>query len=132
MRKKRFVGMLLVAGLMVQACSLSRSVGIGGEPEIQAVFRGGELHATYPARVDRACDQAVSAMRAMGMEVAEPQESVPARKIQARMPSGEPVVITLAPVGTEETMATIRVGAQGDEQASMTIHRAIATRFKKK
>jgi hypothetical protein len=48
------------------------------------------------------------------------------------MPSGEPVAVTLAPVGPEETLAVIRVGAQGDEQASMTLHRAIAARFKKR
>ena len=132
MGKREIVAALLVAAWIFQGCSVPRSLGIGGQPEIQAVFRGGEIHATYPDRVDRACDQAVSALRGMGVEAVETQESVPARRIQGRTQSGQPVVITLAPVGTDETMATIRVGPQGDEQASLTIHRAIAQRFRKK
>jgi hypothetical protein len=132
MRRKGILPMLLASGLALQACGLSLGLGIGGGHEIEAVYRGGELHAKYPAAFDRTWEETLGALKDLGMEVAATQESTPARRVQAKMADGTPVTITMAPVGPNETMASIRVGAQGDEESSMRIHRAILERFRKK
>ena len=129
MRRKGILAMVLAAGLALQACALSRGLGIEGEKEIDAVYRGGELHATYPAAFDRTWEEALGAVKELGADVAATPESAPVRRIQAKMPDGTPVAITLALVGPDETLASIRVGAKGDEMVFMRVHRAIAERL---
>ncbi len=130
--RAKMVGMILVLiclGLMLQGCLLL-AVGAGAGAGVATVsYVKGELRTTYAASLNRTWEATLSALKDLQLNVHSTKKDATEGDIEATKADGTKVKINLEPAGPDTTSVRIRVGMFGDEEASKTINRQIASRL---
>ncbi len=122
---------LVCGSLILSGCTVLSTVGISSEKEVAPVsYVNAELETTYSASFDKTWQASLDALSALGAQERGTKRNEFSGVISASTADGAAVELTLAAVGPAATLAKIRVGDSGDEQASRAIHLAILSRLK--
>ncbi len=120
---------LFCLSFMLQGCLLL-AVGAGAGAGVATVsYVKGELRATYAASLDRTWEATLSALKDLQINVRSTKKDATEGDIEATKADGTKVKINLVPTGPDTTSVRIRVGMFGDEEASKTINRQIASKL---
>ena len=120
---------LLLLSSLLQGCVLL-AVGTGAAAGAGAVaYIKGELQTTYAASLDQTYQASQDALEDLDYRILSTQRDGTEGEIEAKRVGGDSVKVKLSVSGRETTLVKIRVGIFGDEAASRTIERKIASRL---
>ncbi len=120
---------LLSLSLMLQGCVLL-AVGAGAAVGAGTVaYIKGELQITYATHFDQTYQATQDALGDLDYRILSTQKDATEGEIEAKRVGGESVKVKLSVSGRGTTLVKIRVGIFGDEAASRTIERKIASRL---
>jgi hypothetical protein len=126
---KAILFVLLFLSFMLQGCVLL-AVGAGAAAGVGAVaYIKGELQTTYAAPLDQTYQATLDALEDLDYRVLSDQKDGTEGEIEAKRVGGDSVKVKLSVSGRGTTLVKIRVGIFGDEAASRTIERKIASRL---
>jgi len=121
---------VLGLSLMVQGCVPLLAAGAGAAAAAGTVaYVEGDLETTYAASLDRTWNATMAALRDSQLRITDQQKDVAHATIKARREDNTPVTVALDQAGPSTTSVKIRVGTFGDEEASRTLNRRIASRL---
>ena len=126
---KAMLCVLLFLSFMLQGCVLL-AVGAGAAAGAGTVaYITGELQTTYAAPLDQTYHATQDALGDLDYRVLSTQKDGTEGEIEAKRVGGDSVKVKLSVSGRGTTLVKIRVGIFGDEAASRTIERKIASRL---
>jgi hypothetical protein len=120
---------LLFLSFILQGCVLL-AIGTGAAAGAGAVaYIKGELQTTYGASLDQTYQATLDALEDLDYRILSTQKDGTEGEIEAKRVGGDSVKVKLSVSGRGTTLVKIRVGIFGDEAASRTIERKIASRL---
>jgi len=126
---KLMLCVLLLLSFILQGCVLL-AIGTGAAAGAGAVaYIKGELQTTYAAPLEQAYQATLNALEDLDYRILSTQKDGTEGEIEAKRVGGDSVKVKLSVSGPETTLVKIRVGIFGDEAASRTIERRIASRL---
>jgi hypothetical protein len=126
---KAILCVLLFLSFILQGCVLL-AIGTGAAAGAGVVaYIKGELQTTYATPLDQTYQATLDALEDLDYRILSTQKDGTEGEIEAKRVGGDGVKVKLSVSGRGTTLVKIRVGIFGDEAASRTIERKIASRL---